>query len=273
MHFYTISATERDSATPGGGYRPEGIACYVFDSQVAGTTPLYRLYRSQNDAHFYTTSAAERDHAIANDGFQSEGSACYVFDSQVAGTTPLYRLFSPGGLGALASMALSNVHFDLDHAVMGAPQLLQPVIEDIANPSNAPQQPTFTFEIDYAETKRWSAAFGIKVGIQASIEAGIPIIADGKITISTEFSFSYTWGAEDTVTRKFTSAIPVNVPPNSHIIAKASVSTVQVTVPYSADAVYHFDRGQDIPANLTGVFEGATAYLLQVSFTTPQPMS
>jgi len=273
MHFYTISATERDSATPGLRYRPDGIACYVFDSQVAGTTPLYRLYRSQNDAHFYTISADERDHAIAHDGFQSEGSACYVFGSQAAGTTPLYRLFSPGGLGALASMKLSNIHFDLDHAVMGAPQVVGESVQDITNTTTVQQQNTFTFEIDYSETQKWSATFGIKVGVQASINSGIPIISEGKIQISTEISFSYTWGTEHTTTRKYTSAIPVNVPPNSHVIARAAASTAQVSVPYSADAVYHFTGGQDIQANVTGVVEGATAYLMQVSFTSPQPMS
>jgi len=79
--------------------------------------------------------------------------------------------------------------------------------------------------------------------------------------------------SEDTVTRKYTDAIPVKVPPHSHVIAQASVSTAQVSVPYSGDAIYHFSSGQDISGNITGVFEGVTAFLLQVSFTEPQPMS
>ena len=94
-HFYTTSVAERDNAIANYGYTSEGTACYVFDSQVSGSTPLYRLLNPSNGDHFYTTSATERDIAIASYGYSSEGTACYVFDSQVSGSTPLYRLLNP----------------------------------------------------------------------------------------------------------------------------------------------------------------------------------
>src|SRR6266498_3040896 len=91
-HFYTTSVAERDNAIANYGYTSEGTACYVFDSQVSGSTPLYRLLNPSNGDHFYTTSATERDIAIASYGYSSEGTACYVFDSQVAATVAFYRL-------------------------------------------------------------------------------------------------------------------------------------------------------------------------------------
>jgi hypothetical protein len=45
-HFYTTSAAERDNAIANFGYSSEGVACYVFDSQAPGTTPLYRLLKA-----------------------------------------------------------------------------------------------------------------------------------------------------------------------------------------------------------------------------------
>jgi hypothetical protein len=94
-HFYTTSAAERDSAVANYGYHEEGIACYVFGSQVPGTTPLYRLTSPHafSGDHFYTTSAAERDAAVSVHGYQDEGTACYVYNSQASNTTPFYRLW------------------------------------------------------------------------------------------------------------------------------------------------------------------------------------
>ena len=91
-HFYTTSAAERDNAIANVGYTDEGTACYVFNSQAQGTTPLFRLLNPNNGDHFYTTSAAERDNAIANISYIYEGIACYVFGWFVQDTTPLYRM-------------------------------------------------------------------------------------------------------------------------------------------------------------------------------------
>lgn len=94
-HFYTTSLFERDAAATRLGYDSEGIACYVFKSQVEGATPLYRLWHTVTSDHFYTTKVEERDKAIAVFGYRDQGTACYVFNTEVEGTTPLYRLWNP----------------------------------------------------------------------------------------------------------------------------------------------------------------------------------
>ena len=47
QHFYTLNPAEVDSAK-GMGWKNEGVACFVSPTQVAGTVPLYRLYRPLN---------------------------------------------------------------------------------------------------------------------------------------------------------------------------------------------------------------------------------
>jgi hypothetical protein len=93
-HFYTTSTEERDRAIKDYGYRDEKIACYVFDTHISGSTPLYRLYNKKSDDHFYTTSTEERDRVIKDYGYRDEKIACYVFDTHVSGSTPLYRLYN-----------------------------------------------------------------------------------------------------------------------------------------------------------------------------------
>jgi hypothetical protein len=93
-HFYTTSATERDNAVNHLGFKYEGIAGYVFSTQVTGSVPLYRLVLATSTVldHFYTTSAAERDNAVKTYSYKYEGIQCYVLPTQMKGTTPLYRL-------------------------------------------------------------------------------------------------------------------------------------------------------------------------------------
>ncbi|HTK07569.1 MAG TPA: protein kinase [Ktedonobacteraceae bacterium] len=93
-HFYTMSAQERDGAVAHYGYHSEGIAGYLFPTQVANTQPLYRL-NGPNGAHFYTMSAQERDAVVAHNGYHYEAIAGYLFSTQVANTQPLYRLSGP----------------------------------------------------------------------------------------------------------------------------------------------------------------------------------
>ncbi|MEO0925848.1 MAG: hypothetical protein AAFY63_08250 [Cyanobacteria bacterium J06643_13] len=59
----------------------EGTAYYAFDSQEAGTIPVYRVYNSELDQHSFTTSVAERDSLISADFVQQggeDGIAFYV---------------------------------------------------------------------------------------------------------------------------------------------------------------------------------------------------
>ena len=126
-HFYTTSASERDNAVANLGYQDEGTACYTFDSQRAGTTPLYRLFK---DTHFYTLSADERDSAIAA-GWQFEETAGYVYGAPT-GTVPLYRLVKEGHFDTtdLAerdnAITIDGFHSEASPATSSTPQKRAP---------------------------------------------------------------------------------------------------------------------------------------------------
>jgi hypothetical protein len=54
-HLYT---TAPDGEHAGRlGYRPRGIACYVYLNPQPGTVPLYRFFDPLRRHHFYTTHA------------------------------------------------------------------------------------------------------------------------------------------------------------------------------------------------------------------------
>jgi hypothetical protein len=83
MHFYTTSENE-----PATGYVEEGIAGYVFSSEIEGATPLYRWRHPESNLHFYTIV----DSPIL--GYTKEKIECYVLPSQIQGSVPLYSWYN-----------------------------------------------------------------------------------------------------------------------------------------------------------------------------------
>lgn len=98
-HFYTANKAERDSLLNvlriGDSWIDEGIEGYLSPTQVPGTVPLYRLYRTSHDKHFYTTDAAEKDGAISKLNYGLENIVGYVSAVKTPGMTPLYRAYRP----------------------------------------------------------------------------------------------------------------------------------------------------------------------------------
>lgn len=90
VHFYTISASERDAIIANPllrHYAFEGIAYYAGLAAADGLMPLYRFYVPSRGFHFYTASAAERNsirNALSH-VYTYEGISSYVVASAVLG--------------------------------------------------------------------------------------------------------------------------------------------------------------------------------------------
>jgi hypothetical protein len=81
-HFYTASASERDTVTARwpNVYRYEGETYRVSASASSGCQAVYRFYNLRNGSHFYTASCAERDTVMRTwpGVYRFEGEAYYL---------------------------------------------------------------------------------------------------------------------------------------------------------------------------------------------------
>ncbi len=83
-HFYTASEAEKNYVIanyPTSVWSYEGIAFYVYATQMADTQPVYRFWSDTKQGHFYTASEAEKNYVIANyptSVWSYEGIAWYV---------------------------------------------------------------------------------------------------------------------------------------------------------------------------------------------------
>ncbi len=99
VEFYTTSEFERDSIEANlPQYELEGVSFLAApepESDIAGTSPVYRFFNANTGVHLYTNSEAERLSMEELSNYASEGIAYYGYDTQVAGTEPLYRFYNP----------------------------------------------------------------------------------------------------------------------------------------------------------------------------------
>lgn len=123
-YFYTLNKSEADNAAQNLAWTFEGVACYVSPVQIAGTAPLYRLYKPlteegqalfksdethwydfitnaggaefkdapsavmYGDAHFYTANGQEKFSAMSG-GYKLERTEGYVWTQPVTlGASP-----------------------------------------------------------------------------------------------------------------------------------------------------------------------------------------
>ncbi len=81
-YLWTIYEAERNSIklNYSASFVEEGVAWYAYQSQAAGTLPLYRFRNVTNSTYFYTANEAEKNNVIALYGttFTLEGVAYYV---------------------------------------------------------------------------------------------------------------------------------------------------------------------------------------------------
>lgn len=95
----------------------------VYNQQVPGSGPIYRLYNLERGQHYYTTDLVERDFLISlvpsgsengHVGWRDEGVEGFALNTAVPGSTAIYRLYN----------RLSGAHFYTESDVL-KDQLLQ----------------------------------------------------------------------------------------------------------------------------------------------------
>ena len=95
-----------------GLYQYEGVAGYLYSSQVTGTQPLYRAWHPGVGDHFYTMSAQEGSAAyLGQFGYVTQGITGYLYPhagSCSAGSSPLYRINNVAGTNHFYTMSVAE---------------------------------------------------------------------------------------------------------------------------------------------------------------------
>jgi Repeat of unknown function (DUF5648)/Clostridium epsilon toxin ETX/Bacillus mosquitocidal toxin MTX2 len=261
-HFYTVSIPEREAAI-NAGYTLEGIACWT-PPQGGSTIPLYRLKNKEGD-HFYTASASERQTAL-NAGYQDEGVACYVYASEEAGALPFFQMWNrPHPVQQAKEFRIGSISYDTAHGTIQNTHVDSLYSILIENKSSVPQSSQVEGTQAVTDTTGWSSTVEVSVGVTATGDVGIPLVANGKIEVSVQAGYSYVWNGSKTVSKSWSWRQPVVVPAQSTIEAKVAVAQSTVIVPYTLQGVFVFSDGSTAKAMQSGVYNGINSHDLNVT--------
>jgi hypothetical protein len=122
---------------------------------------------------------------------------------------------------------------------------------------------TFAKSVSKSRTSSWSNTVGLKVSVSATGGAKVPLLAEGKVTVTVEGSEQYNWGGSNTTTDTITITLPINVPPNKKYRAYARVQQGDVTLPYTMIGTLHFKSGATVHRTVSGVYTGNNSYIAE----------
>lgn len=117
--------------------------------------------------------------------------------------------------------------------------------------------------LKYTETEKstWDATASWKLGVTTTIKAGIPMLVDGAVEVSNEFTGSYNWGSTIEKTTSQEVEYQVTVPPRTKVTVRLIASQGSCDVPFSYEQRDILVDGQDLTQNLEdGIYTGINCY-------------
>ncbi|KAK9119662.1 hypothetical protein Scep_017755 [Stephania cephalantha] len=100
------------------------------------------------------------------------------------------------------SRTINNVDFHLDRARIDIKEVILGMSSKVENLSKNGESSTVV-KVSYQESrsKTWRSSVSLSLGLKATFEVGIPLVANGKIEISALSTGTYEWGKVDTTIR------------------------------------------------------------------------
>lgn len=134
--------------------------------------------------------------------------------------------------------------------------------EVAVNHTKVPQNIDLSMSFLQSTTSTFKSVSTLKIGASTSITAGLPGLADGKVSVSTDFSQSIEWGKSHTESKTINYKLPAEVPPEAQVVGRMTWSVSRLTVPFSMHGTckFHGLKGRLIPISVSGVYEGVVSH-------------
>jgi hypothetical protein len=155
-----------------------------------------------------------------------------------------------------------NVVYDLDKAIITDLQPLVIAEQTASNSSSYKNDVTVNYTHSYTITKSWSHSFSVTVGVETEFKCGIPFIAEGKVGVSVETSYTGQWETSEETTDSISGAITIkDVDPGKKVKVYVHGERSKLTVPFRYEQIDYYSDGSNSPKTLDdGVFYGVSEY-------------
>lgn len=162
---------------------------------------------------------------------------------------------------AVVSRTVSSIEYDLDSAFISG---LTPLLLGRARGKNDTADPAVLdvpISCTVSSTQSWNNSFTVGGSVETTFKTGIPIIAEGEITVSVETSYSHEWGGEVTKETTFGANYSVTVPAGKTVVVDAVATQGTCELKFSYVQRDYLNNGSVVETALSdGAFKGVNAY-------------
>lgn len=153
-----------------------------------------------------------------------------------------------------------SISYDTAHTQITATALESLEKVTHTNATNVQQSTSISGSKTVTDTQGWSDSVGVKVTVSGGV--GIPLLADGKVTV--EGSANFTQNGQTSNSRTFSWQQPVLVPAHSKVVATVAVTKSTLVVPYALSGNFLYTSGFLAPGSTSGSYAGVNAHDLEV---------
>jgi hypothetical protein len=187
---------------------------------------------------------------------------------QQAGAVPLYRLWNrPFPIQEATGYDINWISYDTSNGTIQETSVDSIYSLKLTNDTAVQQTSELDGSQTVTDTTGWSNTITVKAGIKVSGGVNIPIVAEGKIELSAEVDYSYTWSGSKSIAKMWSWKQPVIVPAHTTEQATVAVSRPTVSVPYIMHGEFSFPDGQKIGGMQAGTYMGINSHDLAIVVT------
>lgn len=129
------------------------------------------------------------------------------------------------------------------------------------NGTSTDQTATLSVTYNKSTTTGWKTSTTLKIGASAKVKAGIPFLAEGEVTTTTEFTQGFEWNKSETKSESITVSLPVKVPPGKSVVGKCTWKQSSLNIPFVAVGKIKFNGYPDLlPVTMEGVYDGVATH-------------
>jgi hypothetical protein len=135
----------------------------------------------------------------------------------------------------------------------------------VQNPGTADVTQTLSYEYTKSEQGTWNNSAGVEIGVATAFSAGIPLIGEVGVEISTQASYNHEWGGSTGKEKKISSNTQVVVPARSKGKVKVIVKKALLSLPFSYTERRTYLNGKvEESVVKTGIYQNVESYDVDV---------
>merc|ERR1712139_168872 len=154
---------------------------------------------------------------------------------------------------------VTSFEFEVDKGVI-APETPKVVAEQtFTNKSDIVQHQSFGFSESIANRSTFQHEHGFQLKVGKEFTAGVPFVANGKISVEATTSHVWKFGEANTTKKDYKHTFKVACPPHSVVVSQAIVMTATMNIPYKM----RVSNAAGDSKESSGVWNGVSTYHLQ----------